>query len=40
MEKTIKINLMNSYKTNNYIGQIIYKMELVNFITKKTTQKK
>lgn len=40
MEATIKTNLMNSYKTNNYIGQRVHKMQLVSFLTKKAAEKK
>jgi hypothetical protein len=36
MENTIKNNLLNAYKTNNYIGQIVHKMELVKFLVKKS----
>ena len=34
MEATIKQNLMKSYKTNNYIGQTVHKMKLVDFLVK------
>lgn len=42
METAIKNKLINSYKTNNYIGQRLHKMQLVEFLTKnsKATAKK
>lgn len=38
--ETIKMNLMNSYKTNNYIGQRVHKMQLVAFLAKNVKEKK
>jgi len=37
---TIKMNLINAYKTNNYIGQKLYKMQLVNFLVKNQKSQK
>jgi len=34
MEATIKQNLLNSYKTNNHIGQTVHKMQLVALLAK------
>ncbi len=34
MENTIKQNLIESFRTNNYIGQLVHKKQLVEFLVK------
>jgi len=40
MEAQIKLNLINSFRTNNYIGQRIHKMQLIDFLIKNNKLKK